>query len=78
MVRKRLYALEETATGRDLDIAVPLYHCLRRGMLLYMSMIFYDDDTVVGECPRCHATTDAPDGATIQWYGYSPELPDIC
>ncbi len=78
MIRRGQYALEETATGKDLDITVPLYHCLRRGMKLYMSMIFYDDEAVVGACPRCHATTDAPGGVTIQWYGYNHELPDIC
>lgn len=69
MARRQQYALEEKATGRDLDTAIPLYHSLRRGMKVHMSMIFYDNDTVVGSCPRCHATTDAPEDVTIQWYG---------
>ncbi|KAJ4147159.1 hypothetical protein LMH87_001704 [Akanthomyces muscarius] len=66
MVSRNEYALEESATGKDLNTGVPLHRCLRRGMRVYMSMIFYDAEVVAGACPRCHAETDAPEGVSIQ------------
>lgn len=68
MVQRQDYALEEGATGRDLNKDLPLYRCLRRGMKVYMSMIFQSTEVVVGACPRCHTVTESPQDVNIQWY----------
>ncbi|KAK3186295.1 hypothetical protein K4F52_004833 [Lecanicillium sp. MT-2017a] len=68
MVRRQEYKLEESATGTDLDTDMPLHRCLRRGMKIHMSMLFYDNKVVAGECPRCHTVTDAPEAGSMQWY----------
>ncbi len=67
MVQRQEYALEESATGRDLQTELPLHRCLRRGMKIYMSMLFYDNRVVVAACPRCHVVTNAPEAVSIQW-----------
>ncbi|KAJ2985684.1 hypothetical protein NUW58_g5402 [Xylaria curta] len=66
MVVRREYALEESASGRDLDSARPLHLCLRRGMKINMSMIFQTAEIVIGACPRCGTESDAPEGVTVQ------------
>ena len=68
MVQRKDYTLEEGSTGRDLNKDLPLYCCLRRGMKVYMSMIFQSTEVVVGACPRCHTVTDSPQDVNIQWY----------
>lgn len=67
MVMRRLYALEESASGRDLDPSRPLQLCLRRGMKINMTMIFQTTEPLSGACPRCMTETDAPEDATVQW-----------
>ncbi|UPK95737.1 hypothetical protein LCI18_006672 [Fusarium solani-melongenae] len=66
MVLKREYALEESSSGRDLDMDRPLHFCLRRGMKINMSMIFNASTVVTGACPRCNKVTDVPEDVTIQ------------
>lgn len=68
MVQRQAYALEESATGKDLRTDIPLPQCLRRGMRISMSMIFERSELIVGACPRCRAITNAPEGVDIQWY----------
>lgn len=68
MVQRQQYALEESATGRDLSMKVPLYHCLRRGMVIHMSMIFQNTELLIGACPRCQTVTDAAEETNVQWY----------
>ncbi|WAO84146.1 Hypothetical protein NCS54_00135200 [Fusarium falciforme] len=66
MVMRREYALEESASGRDLDPERPLHLCLRRGMRINMSMIFQTAERLSGACPRCRTETAAPEGITAQ------------
>lgn len=68
MIRRRAYALEDSASGKDINTDEPLYHGLRRGMKINMSMVFFENRVVAGVCPRCHAVTDAPEGVSIKWY----------
>jgi len=67
MVLRQEYALEESASGRDLNTELPLHRCLRRGMKINMSMIFQTTEIIVGACPRCHTVTDAQEDVTVQW-----------
>lgn len=77
MVVRREYALEESASGKDLDSAQPLHLCLRRGMKINMSMIFQAAEMVLGACPRCGTESNASEGVTVQcpkrdcgmWFG---------
>lgn len=68
MVLRQDYALEESASGRDLDTKVPLHYCLRRGMKINMSMIFRATENMIGACPRCHRIADTPENTTVKWY----------
>lgn len=61
MVKKRQYALQESASGKDINTDVPLYHGLRRGMQINMSMIFFENRLVVG-------VRDTQKEVTIRWY----------
>ncbi|KAJ3534678.1 hypothetical protein NM208_g7444 [Fusarium decemcellulare] len=66
MVMRREYALEESASGKDLDTERPLHLCLRRGMRINMSMIFQTAAPLSGSCPRCMTETNAPENVTVQ------------
>ncbi|RSL64865.1 hypothetical protein CEP51_013081 [Fusarium floridanum] len=66
MVMRRDYALEESASGRDLDLNRPLHLCLRRGMKINMTMIFQIPKSLSGACPRCMTEIDAPEDITVQ------------
>lgn len=67
MVLREEYALEESASGRDLNTELPLHRSLRRGMKINMSMIFQSTEIIVGVCPRCHTETDAPEDVNVKW-----------
>ncbi|KAJ2975276.1 hypothetical protein NQ176_g5608 [Zarea fungicola] len=66
MVRRREYALEESASGRDVSVDIPLCQGLRRGMKINMSMVFLESKIIPGVCPGCKAVTDALQGVNIQ------------
>ena len=67
MVTKRLYALEESCSGRDLDQSIPLSACIRRGMKINMSMVFVNAKIIQGICPRCKTAVDSPKDALVNW-----------
>ncbi|RSL89111.1 hypothetical protein CEP52_015018 [Fusarium oligoseptatum] len=66
MVLKRLYALEESASGRDLDPNRPLHLCLRRGMKINMAMIFQTTDPLSDACPSCMTEINVSEDVTTQ------------
>ncbi|RSL55315.1 hypothetical protein CEP53_007124 [Fusarium sp. AF-6] len=66
MVMRRAYALEESASGSDLDPVRPLHLSLRRGMKINMAMIFETATRLLGACPRCLTEIDAPKDVTVQ------------
>ncbi|RMJ07196.1 hypothetical protein CDV36_013203 [Fusarium kuroshium] len=66
MVMKRMYTLEESASGRDLDSDRPLHLCLRRGMKINMAMIFQTTEPLSDACPSCMTEIDAPEDITAQ------------
>ncbi|KAK8030024.1 hypothetical protein PG993_011315 [Apiospora rasikravindrae] len=52
LVRLQLFALEDDCSGKDIDRAIPLNACLRRGMKLNMDFQF-EFNGPGGCCPRC-------------------------
>ncbi|KAF5010875.1 hypothetical protein FDECE_2982 [Fusarium decemcellulare] len=66
MVMRREYALEDSASGKDLNPDRPLPFCLRRGMKVNMSMIFQTAYAIYGACPRCVTAVHCAEGVTVQ------------
>lgn len=67
MVVRGDYALEESASGKDVNRTIPWHACIRRGMKVNMSMVFHKFGIVNGSCPRCKAAIDAPENVNVQW-----------
>lgn len=68
MVKKRQYAIQDSATGNDLTNDRPLRFCLRRGMKIEMSMLFESPGrTIYGACPRCFTRIDIRFGVSVVW-----------
>lgn len=68
MVKRRSYALEESASGKELDRTRPLNQNLRRGMTIRMSMVFNSHRTnATKSCPRCGAETIVEQGVAVYW-----------
>lgn len=64
-VADRLYLLEESYTGRQLDPRQPLYLGLRRGMKLIMSMAYVCSSEDISLCLRCRAMGFTLDNASL-------------
>jgi hypothetical protein len=72
-ILRKEYAIQNRATGRDMDISIPWESFFLPGLCFYMSMIFQivqDEETHDPEqdsCPRCSAKSNQPQGLKIIW-----------
>jgi hypothetical protein len=72
-IRKNEFAIENRATGKDMDRSKPWESFFRPGLWFDMDMIFQtdlDEDSEVSEedtCPTCRTKSDKPRGLKITW-----------
>ncbi|KAK0631300.1 hypothetical protein B0T14DRAFT_1158 [Immersiella caudata] len=67
LVKRGQFALEEASSGRDIDRRVPISISFRRGMKIDMSIMFSNEESIEGACPRCREPANAPDNTTVSW-----------
>jgi hypothetical protein len=72
-ILKNEYAIQNRATGKDMDASTPWESFFLPGLYFYMSMIFQivqDEETRISggdTCPRCGARSNQPQGLKIIW-----------
>lgn len=73
LVQKKSYVLEESCTGREIDLSKPLASSFRRGMKVNMTMIlkvprFNQRKKIADDvCPRCGGAGERRTGNERQW-----------
>ena len=71
-IRKKEYALQESATGKEIDRSVEFQDTFLPGQKVTMSVIFKKDAAErstqsSAHCPKCEAVTIKPGDADILW-----------
>lgn len=66
-VVNRHYVLEEAHTAQDVDRSLPLASSVRRGMKIYMSIVFNDLLVCMTSCPGCQTRCEVLKETKRQW-----------
>jgi hypothetical protein len=65
LVKSDRYILQDSVTGRDLDMNVPFHQAIRPGQKVVMTMVFFSEKT--NTCPRCATVTLSNNDQDINW-----------
>jgi hypothetical protein len=69
---RREYVLQESATGRDVDLSLDFEDAFLPGQKITMSLVFKRDSTeqstqTSGHCPRCNTPSRQPADVDVLW-----------
>lgn len=69
-IKRKEFALQDTATRIDLPFARPIDRCLKPGQKIDMSMIFQDQasESLSNSCPHCQTPCDGSTDLETTWY----------
>jgi hypothetical protein len=65
-IRKGEFAIQDSATKEDVDLAAPWETCFYPGQRVAMSMVFNSQNPIT-HCPKCSTDNAGPEDEDVEW-----------
>ena len=66
------FAIQDSATRRDVDLSSAWETCFSPGQHVDMSMIFTMTKTLLTHCPKCNDNCNEMPDKDVEWYALNP------